>query len=86
MSSAELLEKVQAMKIPAKNHASTLVEAYVDKIRKALGPEIAERQAILEAERKKKEAEDAKKAAAESAEVLEVAHALLARAVHGHDA
>jgi translation initiation factor IF-2 len=67
MSSAELLEKIQAMKVPAKNHASTLVEAYVDKIRKALGPEIAERQAEMEAERHKKEAQEAAKRAAEEA-------------------
>lgn len=67
MSSSELLEKIQAMKIPAKNHASTLVEAYVDKIRKQLGPEIAERQAALEAERLKKEAEEAAKREAEEA-------------------
>ncbi|MDZ4063663.1 MAG: translation initiation factor IF-2 N-terminal domain-containing protein, partial [Coriobacteriia bacterium] len=65
MSSKELLDQLQEMKIPAKNHASTLVEAYVDKIRKDLGPLIAERQAVLEAERKKKEAADAKKHAAE---------------------
>jgi translation initiation factor IF-2 len=63
------------MKIPAKNHASTLVEAYVDKIRKNLGPEIAERHAVMEADRllheaeeAKKAAEEAKKAAAEEAE------------------
>jgi len=59
MTSQELLEKIQAMKIPAKNHASTLVEAYVDKIRKNLGPEIAERHALMEAERIKREAEEA---------------------------
>jgi len=67
MTSQELLEKVQAMKIPAKNHASTLVEAYVDKIRKNLGPEIAERHAQMEAERIEREAEEAKKAAEEAA-------------------
>jgi translation initiation factor IF-2 len=67
MTSAELLDKIQAMKIPAKNHASTLVEAYVDKIRKALGPEIAERQSALEAERMKREAEEAAKRQAEEA-------------------
>ncbi len=67
MTSKELLDKLQAMKIPAKNHASTLVEAYVDKIRKDLGPEIAERQAKLEAARKKKEAAEAKKREAEEA-------------------
>lgn len=62
MTSQELLERIQAMKIPAKNHASTLVEAYVDKIRKNLGPEIAERHAAMEAERLQREAEEAKKA------------------------
>jgi translation initiation factor IF-2 len=67
MTSAELLEKIQAMKIPAKNHASTLVEAYVDKIRKQLGPEIAERQASLEQERLRQEAADAAKREAEEA-------------------
>ena len=63
MTSQELLEKIQAMKIPARNHASTLVEAYVDKIRKNLGPEIAERHAVMEAERIEREAEEAAKAA-----------------------
>ena len=68
MTSKELLDKLQDLKIPAKNHASTLVEAYVDKIRKALGPEIAERQIALEEERTKHEAaEAAKKLAAEQA-------------------
>ncbi len=67
MSSKELLDRLQEMRIPAKNHASTLVEAYVDKIRKALGPEIAERQAALEEERLKHEAEEAAKRAEEEA-------------------
>ncbi len=67
MTSKELLEQLQAMKIPAKNHASTLVEAYVDKIRKDLGPLIAERQAAMEAERLKIEEEEAAKRAAEEA-------------------
>jgi translation initiation factor IF-2 len=67
MTSQELLERIQAMKIPAKNHASTLVEAYVDKIRKNLGPEIAERHAAMEAERRLREAEEAKKAEEEAA-------------------
>ena len=56
MSSKELLDRLQELKIPAKNHASTLVEAYVDKIRKALGPEIAERQIAIEEQRLKHEA------------------------------
>ncbi|MFU8890225.1 MAG: translation initiation factor IF-2 [Anaerosomatales bacterium] len=67
MTSKELLEQLQAMKIPAKNHASTLVEAYVDKIRKDLGPLIAERQAALEEERLKVEAAEAAKREAEEA-------------------
>jgi translation initiation factor IF-2 len=67
MTSAELLEKIQAMKVPAKNHASTLVEAYVDKIRKALGPEIAERQAAIEAETRRREAAETAKREAEEA-------------------
>ena len=69
MSSKELLDKLQAMKIPAKNHASTLVEAYVDKIRKALGPEIAERQAAMEIERLKREEEERIKREAEEAKL-----------------
>jgi translation initiation factor IF-2 len=67
MTSKELLDRLQELKIPAKNHASTLVEAYVDKIRKALGPEIAERQAALEAERRKQEEAEAKQRAEEEA-------------------
>ena len=68
MTSKELLDRLQAMKIPAKNHASTLVEAYVDKIRKELGPEIAERQAQIESERAAEEAALAAKRSAEEAQ------------------
>ncbi len=67
MTSAELLERLQELKIPARNHASTLVEAYVDRIRKALGPEIAERQAVMEAQRKADEEKRAKEEAARAA-------------------
>jgi len=67
MTSKELLDHLQEMKIPAKNHASTLVEAYVDKIRKQLAPIIAERQAELEAERAAAEAVEAEKRAEEAA-------------------
>ena len=49
MNSHELLGHLQRLKIPAKGHSSSLVEAYVDKIRKDLGPVIAEKQAELEA-------------------------------------
>jgi translation initiation factor IF-2 len=82
MTSQELLERIQAMKIPAKNHASTLVEAYVDKIRKNLGPEIAERHAVMEAERLLHEAEESKKAAeaAEKAAAEEAERAATAAA------
>ncbi|MDR1359163.1 MAG: translation initiation factor IF-2 [Coriobacteriales bacterium] len=62
MSSKELLVHLEEMKIPAKGHSSTLVDAYVDKVRKHLGPEIAEKQAEAEEARK---AEAAAKAAAE---------------------
>ena len=80
MTSKELLAKLQAMGIPAKNHASALVDAYVDKIRKDLGPELAERAAALEA----KAAEEARKleeaAAAEKAR-LEAEQAARKKAV-----
>ncbi|MEC4272674.1 translation initiation factor IF-2 [Adlercreutzia sp. R25] len=50
MSSAELLDRLKEMKIPAKSHASMLNDAYVDKIRKNLEPEIRARAGALEAE------------------------------------
>ncbi len=62
MTSKELLEKLNEMKIPVKNHASTLVDAYVDKIRKELGPEIQERVKKTEGDKKKSAAEKAAKA------------------------
>ncbi len=68
MSSKELLDHLAELKIPAKNHASTLVEAYVDKIRKDLGPIIAERQAVLEIERKAEEEIERKRLEVEEAE------------------
>ena len=65
MTSKEMLEKLQEMKIPAKNHASTLVEAYVDKVRKELDPELQERAKQIEAEKRKAAAERARKAKAD---------------------
>ncbi|MEB1814264.1 translation initiation factor IF-2 [Adlercreutzia mucosicola] len=78
MSSADLLDRLKDMKIPAKSHASMLNEAYVDKIRKNLEPEIRARAGALaaeeaaalaaeqeEAERKRVEEEAARKAARE---------------------
>ncbi|MCR2035485.1 translation initiation factor IF-2 N-terminal domain-containing protein, partial [Adlercreutzia mucosicola] len=50
MSSADLLDRLKDMKIPAKSHASMLNEAYVDKIRKNLEPEIRARAGALAAE------------------------------------
>jgi translation initiation factor IF-2 len=67
MSSKELLEHLTRLKIPARNHASTLVEAYVDKIRKDLHDVIEVKQAELEQERLREEAEAAARDAAERA-------------------
>ena len=50
MSSGDLLDRLKEMKIPAKSHASMLNDAYVDKIRKNLEPEIRARAGALEAE------------------------------------
>ena len=66
MSSKEMLDILADMKIPAKNHASTLVDAYVDRIRKNIGPELAERAKKLEAKKaaeEKQEAEEKRKTA-----------------------
>ncbi len=76
--SKDLLDKLHEMKIPAKSHASMLADAYVDKIRKNLEPEIKQRAGQLEdaeaaelakereeAERKKAEEERARREAVE---------------------
>ena len=72
MSSKELLARLAEMKIPAKTHASILQDAYVDKIRKNLSPEIKERAGKLddaEAEQLAKEQAEAQaKKAQEEAE------------------
>jgi len=65
MSSKELLDHLARLKIPARNHASTLVEAYVDKIRKDLKDIIAVKQAEIEAEREREEAEELARVAEE---------------------
>lgn len=76
MSSKDLLVRLEEMKIPAKGHSSTLVDAYVDKIRKMLGPEVAGKQeealaakkveaaARVIAERERREVEKAERAVA----------------------
>lgn len=70
MSSKEMLERLAEMKIPAKNHASTLEEAYVSKVRKELAPVLEARAEAIEAQRKAEEEaaraqEEAEKVAAE---------------------
>ncbi|MGI6045454.1 MAG: translation initiation factor IF-2 [Eggerthellaceae bacterium] len=57
MSSKELLDKLREMKIPAKSHASMLADAYVEKVRKNLEPEIKERAGELGDKEAKKLAE-----------------------------
>ncbi|WP_283170375.1 translation initiation factor IF-2 [Curtanaerobium respiraculi] len=79
MTSKQLLDKLAEMKIPAKSHASVLNEAYVDKIRKNLEPELKERAGIIDdaeakdlarekaaAVQKKAEEEAARRAAVEA--------------------
>lgn len=71
MNSKELLDRLQEMKIPAKSHASVLADAYVDKIRKNIEPEIKQRVGKLEDNEAEKLAEkqrvDAEKKAEEEA-------------------
>lgn len=68
MTSKELLARLADMKIPAKSHASILQDAYVEKIRKNLEPEIKQRAGKLEEEEAKKLAEEQAKAEAQKAE------------------
>ena len=72
MSSKELLDRLRGMKIPAKSHASVLADAYVEKIRKNLEPEIKQRAGQLKGEEAEKLDEErrhaAEKKAAEAAE------------------
>lgn len=72
MTSKELLDRLAEMKIPAKSHASILQDAYVQKVRKNLEPEIKERAGELEDEESKqlaeKKAEEAQRKADEEAE------------------
>ena len=72
MTSKELLDRLAEMKIPAKSHASILQDAYVQKVRKNLEPEIKQRAGELEDEEVKqlaeKKAEEAQRKADEEAE------------------
>ncbi len=71
MTSKDLLKRLQEMKIPAKSHASVLADAYVDKVRKNLEPEIKQRAGKLgkkeEEALKKIQADEEKKKAEEIA-------------------
>ena len=68
MTSKELLDRLHEMKIPAKSHASMLADAYVDKIRKNLEPEIKQRAGKLEDEEAAKLAAEQREAEARKAE------------------
>ncbi|MCI2242013.1 translation initiation factor IF-2 [Adlercreutzia faecimuris] len=98
MTSKELLDRLHEMKIPAKSHASMLADAYVEKIRKNLEPEIKARAGQLEDEeaaalaaeqaeeaRRKAEEEAARRAAVEK-ELAEREAARARRAEESHDA
>ena len=68
MSSKELMDHLADLGIPAKSHATSLVDAYVDLIRTQLAPQIAERQAQIEAEEQAAAAEVEAKQAEEDAQ------------------
>ena len=94
MSSKEMLDRLHEMKIPAKSHASMLADAYVEKIRKKLEPEMKQRAGKIddeetkalaeeqaEAERRRAEEEAARRAAVEK----ELAEREAARARRSQD-
>ncbi len=68
MTSKELLARLAEMKIPAKSHASILQDAYVEKIRKNLEPELKQRAGKLDDEEAKKLAEEQAEAEAKKAQ------------------
>ena len=68
MTSNELLARLAEMKIPAKSHASILQDAYVEKIRKNLEPELKQRAGKLDDEEAKKLAEEQAQAEAKKAQ------------------
>lgn len=68
MTSKELLARLAEMKIPAKSHASILQDAYVEKIRKNLEPELKQRAGKLDDEEAKKLAEEQVQAEAKKAQ------------------
>lgn len=68
MTSKELLARLAELKIPAKSHASILQDAYVEKIRKNLEPELKQRAGKLDDEEAKKLAEEQAQAEAKKAQ------------------
>ena len=80
MSSGDLLDRLKEMKIPAKSHASMLNDAYVDKIRKNLEPEIRARAGALEAEEAAALAAEQEEAERKAAREKELAEREAARA------
>ncbi|MDM8270411.1 translation initiation factor IF-2 [Thermophilibacter provencensis] len=75
MSSKEMLEHLQDMKIPAKSASSTLEDAYVSMVRKKLKPILEARAAEIEAAKRAEEEAKAEEAriAAEKAEAERIA-------------
>lgn len=65
MSSKELMGYLEEMGIPAKSHATSLVDAYVDMVRVKLAPIAESRKAEIEAEKKREEEAVAEQEAAE---------------------
>ncbi len=68
LSSKEMLDRLQSMKIPAKSHASMLNDAYVDKIRKNMEPELRQRSGQLQEEEAAELAEEQRLQAEKKAE------------------
>lgn len=68
ISSKEMLDRLQEMKIPAKSHASMLADAYVTKVRKNLEPEIKQRAGQLEDKEAAELAEEQRAVAEKKAE------------------
>lgn len=72
MSSKDLLDRLQDMKIPAKSHASVLADAYVAKIRKNIEPELTQQSGQPEDKGTKgvkaEQSEEAKRKAEEEAQ------------------
>ncbi|MBQ9069342.1 MAG: translation initiation factor IF-2 N-terminal domain-containing protein, partial [Eggerthellaceae bacterium] len=67
MTSKELLDRLAEMKIPAKSHASVLNDAYEQKVRKNLEPELKERAGIIEEDEAARLAEEKAEAEAKRA-------------------